>query len=819
MAYLTRHAGTRYVRAIGCAEHMGELINFSENVDEFMEPLIKSLSTAEGKRKNKLEKWLECFAAGIGRNSTVHPEHLLKFVYHYLVTYSSLDLKSKTKFRSHDTLQDSEDDGMDNKEVGFQERGKALSIRNGNSLVKFALLVLNTAIRKEAFNLNGVDSTKLRSMMVQLSRVLVPLLTTGCDITTLSTLRALKILVPLVGKGFSGSSSQTVVTTITAVLSRGNERQVASSSLPLKAACLRLSSTFFVKTRVVEYKPSAPALSVLIQIATDGLDNLSTEFQSASLGFIKSLIRSQVQHPQLFDTVTKMGTLAVQSHSPSFQTSCLNIIASFLSTYPLAKKRMKQQLMFFTNNLASYPHASGRLACTLALSTLITTLPPPKIAESILTFFLPLAAQSVNDDDKEVQVAAMKTITLLFDTVEDAGSAKRVLRTIESWILAFSSSLRDKGESEPELLLGAANGLICAANSSRTYVATYSSSLYNLPALFEVLKDGSHLLRNNVEIGIFHAVESLLVKQRSTDKAEESRASNRLSFIVGLQFDSLWQYLEERLSCASLEARASASRMLEMYLETVDTHLQGKGSPTEGLSFGTLPCREFLETLCTSIENSNLNQTIAESNSKNLLMCVKFMCKRAKSSLEAIFKDARLKNEADGLSRDLGHRWGYEVWWVLRRLSGIASRANRSKAHGMSRGAANDQASAVMGGGSALKVLIASFAVIKDHISECPRVFAAPVVRLGTGDGILAELANELGLELEKAFADGYWSVFQDLREGEERFKEERRRKRKLERISEPERSRITSAAKRRKKEASSKAKRTSRFHTATKFR
>lgn len=143
---------------------------------------------------------------------------------------------------------------------------------------------------------------------------------------------------------------------------------------------------------------------------------LETDTPQHGLDLFKAMVGRRILMPEMYDTMKRVNELLVHSRISNIRELCEQIIATFILTYPLKKKRLDQQLEFVMANL-TFSESGGRLAIIQLLKTLFVRFPEAVLNERAQYFFLPLVAQMVNDDFAENRSAAAYAIETLFARV------------------------------------------------------------------------------------------------------------------------------------------------------------------------------------------------------------------------------------------------------------------------------------------------------------------------------------------------------------------------------------------------------------------
>lgn len=118
---------------------------------------------------------------------------------------------------------------------------------------------------------------------------------------------------------------------------------------------------------------------------------------------------------------------------------CSSVLLQFLLDYPLATRRLQQHLHFLLANLG-FEHAGGRQAAASTLRALCLKLPPPLLDTWAPTFFLPLLAQLVSEDDSACRGELSTAVLALFQVCGCACELPPVCAPLRPFEVVWSES-------------------------------------------------------------------------------------------------------------------------------------------------------------------------------------------------------------------------------------------------------------------------------------------------------------------------------------------------------------------------------------------
>ena len=148
------------------------------------------------------------------------------------------------------------------------------------------------------------------------------------------------------------------------------DRDVKSNTKDVFNVC------FHVVAVCVRFVPSYNLTEDKARLLVGHLDWDLKQFQKQSLAFelLRALLHRKVLLPEIYDLMTQVGELVVQSLQENVQQEAASCFLVFLLDYPMKDKRLEQHFGFLCNNL-SYGVESGRLAVLNLLDTIVKKFP------------------------------------------------------------------------------------------------------------------------------------------------------------------------------------------------------------------------------------------------------------------------------------------------------------------------------------------------------------------------------------------------------------------------------------------------------------
>lgn len=396
----------------------------------------------------KIDELLRRIGLGILQNPTVNNRDILVFCYELIqdVYQASATTDNKNKGKT--------DHKMKRYLVNMRGAAKSGARLSTSSytykLIRFSLDILRTVLRKHTdlqtpqnlagflpvigdAMVQGQEEVQVSAVRLLTTFIKVPMseLDVNCPVYIDEAIRAIK----------GAPSSNT---------------ELAQASLKLVSAVLRDRPNVEVKDR---------DLGHLIKRMVPDLDE--PDRQGSSFGFLKSVMNRRFDIPEIYEAMDKVAEMMVTNQTKATRDMARSHYFQFLTSYTQSEKRFKKQMEFLLKNLR-YEHVEGRQSVMEALDLIITKALPrfPDKAQYEYhgLMFLPLIHTLANDDSSKCREMASLLIKRLFQHANDkrmqsfTADLKQWLEQdentglkrlgIQCWGLYFESM--DDGDDEPK---------------------------------------------------------------------------------------------------------------------------------------------------------------------------------------------------------------------------------------------------------------------------------------------------------------------------------------------------------------------------------
>jgi U3 small nucleolar RNA-associated protein 20 len=182
--------------------------------------------------------------------------------------------------------------------------------------------------------------------------------------------------------------------------------ELAQASLKLVAAVLRERPNVEIKDRDIGH---------LIKRIMPDLDE--PDKQGVSFGFLKAVMQRGLDIPEIYEAMDKTAEISITNHTQSIRNVARSHYFQFLTSYTQSEKRFKKQMEFLLKNLR-YDHVEGRQSVMEALDLVITKA-LPRFSDKLQyeyhgMMFLPMVNTLANDDNAKCRELASLLVKNLF---------------------------------------------------------------------------------------------------------------------------------------------------------------------------------------------------------------------------------------------------------------------------------------------------------------------------------------------------------------------------------------------------------------------
>jgi U3 small nucleolar RNA-associated protein 20 len=363
----------------------------------------------------KIDELLRRIGLGVLQNPTVNDRDILVFCFEliqevYMAT-ASTDTKSKIDPKNKRYLVNMR---------GAAKSGARLSTSSYvYKLTRFSLDILRTVLRKH-------DELQTPQNLAGFLPVIGDAMVQGQEEVQVSAVRLLTTFIKVPMSELDQNCPVYIDEAIRAIKGApSSNTELAQASLKLVSAVLRDRPNVDIKER---------DLGHLIKRMVPDLDE--PDRQGVSFGFLKAIMNRRFDIPEIYEAMDKVAQMMITNQTKSARDVARSHYFQFLTSYTQSEKRFKRQMEFLLKNLR-YEHVEGRQSVMEALDLIITKALPrfPEKTQSDYygMIFLPLINTLANDDSSKCREMASLLVKRLFQH----SSEKRLqsfTNDLKSWL-------------------------------------------------------------------------------------------------------------------------------------------------------------------------------------------------------------------------------------------------------------------------------------------------------------------------------------------------------------------------------------------------
>ncbi|CBY01862.1 similar to HEAT repeat protein [Plenodomus lingam JN3] len=201
--------------------------------------------------------------------------------------------------------------------------------------------------------------------------------------------------------------------------------ELAQASLKLVSAVLRERPNVEIKERDIGH---------LLKRMLPDFDE--PDRSGVTFGFLKAVMNRQFDVPEMYEVMDKVAEMMITNQTKSARDLARSHYFQFLTSYTQSEKRFRKQMEFLLKNLR-YEHVEGRQSVMDALDLVLTKALPrfPQKAQYEYhgMVFLPLISTVANDDSSKCRELASILIKRLFQYASD-GRLQNFTADLKGWL-------------------------------------------------------------------------------------------------------------------------------------------------------------------------------------------------------------------------------------------------------------------------------------------------------------------------------------------------------------------------------------------------
>ncbi|EED22071.1 HEAT repeat protein (DRIM), putative [Talaromyces stipitatus ATCC 10500] len=205
-------------------------------------------------------------------------------------------------------------------------------------------------------------------------------------------------------------------------------KEAPSTNTEAAQAALKFIASVLRERKTVELRDNH--LSYLLKRLTNDIEE--PDRQGLTFNFIRAVMDRKFLVPELYELVDNIARMMVTNQTKAARDLARGVYVHFLLEYPQAKSRWSKQLAFLAKNF-DYQHREGRESVMEAVHRLLNKTGGDLGQEIISTFFLPVVLVMANDETVECRQIAGLLLSEFFGRA-DRERLQIMLKPLHSWI-------------------------------------------------------------------------------------------------------------------------------------------------------------------------------------------------------------------------------------------------------------------------------------------------------------------------------------------------------------------------------------------------
>lgn len=394
-------------------------------IGELLWPLKTLVAeTSSPKVLRKVDEVFRRLTLGILRNHGCSSRDCLLFCYNvYQDTVKSTEEKSQKSLSLQDQARKEAEKNfvvdLNHRKSFHRDHSK----QNAHKLYKFALETLRAILQKHA-HLQTPENLAAFIPLVGDSMM------SGYEDVHISALRLMtsiiKVDLPSIDSGAAVFLEKAV----------GYVKSSPITNTELCQAAFKFISAILKERKSVKVKDSVLAY-ILIRIKADIEE---PDRQGVTFSILRSIMSRKFMVPELYDIMDQVANMMVTNQSASPRETARSAYYQFLLSYPQGKGRLKQQITFLVKNL-EYVHATGRQSVMEALNLIVTQFDDSILQEFLQTLFISCTMSLVNDDEAHCRELSAALLRKIIER-SDQERLVTIISALKSWAYNEQDSLQ-----------------------------------------------------------------------------------------------------------------------------------------------------------------------------------------------------------------------------------------------------------------------------------------------------------------------------------------------------------------------------------------
>lgn len=374
------------------------------------EPLLTGFLTS--KQVRHVDELLRRIGVGISHSPAASSQDLLVFAYELIQSFYKARPAAPARVLTND------EKNRDRYIVQKDNVRKVGTVSTASLLFKIAKFAIDIARSTFARHQELMTSENVHGFIPVIGDALVE----GQEDVKISAMRLLSTVVKLKLSELDINAKLYVIEAVKLVKgATSTNEEAAQAALKVVAAIIR-------EKRDVEVRDSD--IAYLLKRTMPDLEE--PDRQGVTFNFIKAVMTRQMQMLEVYELVDKLGLMMVTSQSRNSREAARGVYVHFILDYPQGKARWSKQVKFLVKNL-EYQYPEGRQSVMEAISILLSKIDRGAAKELASVVFVPTVLRMANDENERCREMAAALLALSFRTTPK-DSLSTMLEPLRAWL-------------------------------------------------------------------------------------------------------------------------------------------------------------------------------------------------------------------------------------------------------------------------------------------------------------------------------------------------------------------------------------------------
>jgi U3 small nucleolar RNA-associated protein 20 len=359
----------------------------------------------------KIDELLRRIGLGVLQNPTVNNRDILVFGYELI----------QEVYKSNNSTAKVEHVEPRNRKFLINMRGAAKSGARQSTalysykLIRFSLDILRTVLRKH-------EELQTPQNLSGFLPVIGDALIANQEELQTSAIRLLSTIIKVPMKELDENCPVYVTESVRLI------KGATSSNSEIAQASLKLITSMIRERPKVQIREQD--LAHLLKRILPDIDE--PDRQGVTFGFLKAVMTRKIVITEVYELMDKVAAMMITNQTQSARQIARSTYFHFLMEYPQAKNRFKKQLEFLLKNLR-YDYVEGRQSVMEALSLILNKVGEKVLEDNLGMMFIPLVHSMANDDSADCRTMAGALVKTIFERA-NSQQVKSFTADLKEWI-------------------------------------------------------------------------------------------------------------------------------------------------------------------------------------------------------------------------------------------------------------------------------------------------------------------------------------------------------------------------------------------------